>query len=109
MSFADWWVVGAFLVALCSLITFVVFYLVSSHGQALRSAEGRHLVSFRTSLAAFMVMAIVHSFLREYDGRDVVRIVITSSFALAGVQGAVLVVRAQLARRRSARNAAGPR
>lgn len=100
MNAADWIVVVEFLLALAALIVFTIGYISSSHGQALRSPEGRHMINFRGSLAIFMIMAIVHAFIPAYPGRDVVRVVIIGWFAVAAVQGSILMARAQLARRR---------
>lgn len=100
MKIADWIVVGEFLLALASLIVFTVGYISSTRGQALRSPEGRDMLNFRGSLATFMIMAIVHAFIHEYPGRDLVRILVIGWFALAAVQGSLLLYRAQRDHRR---------
>lgn len=104
VSAADWIVIGEFAVALVSLLAFVLFYVVSSHGRAFRSPEGRHLLNFRAALIAWMVMGIVHNLVLTYPGRDAVRVVVIGWAALAAVEGTYLMVRAQLARRRAVRS-----
>lgn len=105
VNVADWLVVAEFAVALLGLIAFVVGYVGSSHGQWARSPEGRHLVNFRSSLAVFMIMAIINSLWHSYPGRDLVRVAIVGWFASAVVQGTWLLYRAQVSRRQAARTA----
>jgi hypothetical protein len=97
---ADLIVVGEFLVFLAALALFVVYYVVSSRGEWRRSPEGRHLVSFRSSLVLFGSMGVVHNLVPPYPGEDVVRCTVVGLTALCAVHGAVLVVRAQVANRR---------
>lgn len=97
---ADLIVAGEFLVFLAALTVFVVYYVVSSHGEWRRSPEGRHMVGFRSSLVLFGVMGVAHNLVAPYPGQDVVRYVVVGAAALGAVQGAVLLVRAQAANRR---------
>ena len=106
LSAADYVVIGEFAVALLGLFYFVIRYAISTEGEWSNSPEGRHLMFFRGSLAAFMVMAIVHSIWRDYPGRDAVRVVVVGTFALAVLHGDMLMERAQRARRRLLRLAA---
>lgn len=103
MSAADWVVIAEFILFLVSLVAFVLFYVVSSHGRAFRSPEGRHLLNFRASLIAWAVMGIVHNLITAYPGRDLVRVAVIGWTALAAIEGTWLMIRAQLARRRQAR------
>lgn len=105
VSVVDWVVVVEFLVALIALIFFVIGYVASSRGRALRTPEGRHMVVFRSSLAVFMLMGMVHNLVIRYPGRDVVRVAVVGVFALAAIQGAVLMLRAQARVRRAAQAA----
>lgn len=100
---ADWIVIGEFALAMVALVVFVLFYAVSSHGQAVRSPEGRHLLNFRAALIVWMAMGIVHNLITAYPGRDAVRIAVIGWAAFAAVEGTYLMVRAQLARRRERR------
>ena len=104
MSAADWVIVAEFFVFLAALVVFVLFYVVSSRGRALRSPEGRHMLSFRGALIAWAVMGIVHNLVTHYPGRDAVRIAVLAWVAFAGLEGTYLMIRAQLARRREARH-----
>lgn len=99
VSAVDWVVATEFFVALLALIHFVIGYIVSSRGRALRTPEGRHLVSFRGSLAIFMAMGAVHNLIDPYPGRDAVRVTVIGLFALTAIWGNVLMMRAQHARR----------
>jgi hypothetical protein len=101
VSVADWIVIGEFIAALAALVAFVLFYTLSSHGRALRSPEGRHLLNFRLALIAWMVMGIIHNLIETYPARDIVRVVVIGWFACAAAQGTFLVIRAQQARRRT--------
>lgn len=101
---ADWIVAAEFLLFLAALTVFVVYYTVSSRGQWRRSAEGRHMVQFRSALVVFGVMGVVHAIVPAYPGRDIVRVAVVGAITLGAVRGAVLVIRAQRASRR-ARNA----
>jgi hypothetical protein len=103
VSAADWVVIAEFILFLVALVAFVLFYVVSSHGRAFRSPEGRHLLNFRAALIAWAAMGITHNLVPAYVGRDVVRIAILGWVAFAAVEGTYLMVRAQLARRRAAR------
>jgi len=109
VSVVDWVVVVEFVIALLALIFFVVGYVASSHGRALRTPEGRHMVFFRGSLVAFMAMGIAHNLVADYPGRDVIRVGIVGVFALASIQGGVLMFRAQRRVRREARAASTER
>lgn len=100
VSAADWLVVAAFLVALVALVAFVVGYVVSSRGDWRRTAEGRHMVNFRSALATLMSVSILHNLVPAYPGRDVVRVLVVSWLAVGAVQGCLLLYRAQRARRR---------
>ena len=103
MSAADWVVISEFVLFMASLVAFVLFYVVSSRGRALRSPEGRHMISFRGALIAWAVMGIFHNLVTNYPGRDAVRIAVLAWVAFAGLEGTYLMIRAQLARRREAR------
>lgn len=105
VSAADWVVAGEFFVALLALIVFVVGYIASSRGRALRTPEGRHMVTFRGSLAVFMAMGIVHNLIGPYPGQGVVRIVVVGVFTLTTIWGDALMARAQLRLRRGRRAA----
>lgn len=102
VSVVDAVVVVEFFVALLALIFFVVGYVASSRGRALRTAEGRHMVMFRGSLVVFMGMGIAHNLVPDYAGRDAVRVAVVGLFALAAIQGGVLLIRAQRRRVRTA-------
>lgn len=102
VSIADWAVAAEFFVALLALIFFVVGYIASTRGRALKTPEGRHLITFRSSLAVFMGMGVVHSLVGPYPGRDAVRVIVVGAFALAALGGDILMTRAQLRRRRDA-------
>ena len=101
VSTADIVVVVEFLIALFALVFFVVGYVASSRGRALRTPEGRHMVFFRGTLVVFMAMGVGHNLVPTYPGRDLVRMSVVGLFALAAIQGGVLLVRAQ---RRRIRN-----
>jgi hypothetical protein len=101
VGIADWVVAGEFFVALLALIYFVVGYIASSRGRAFRSPEGRHLLSFRGSLAVFMAIGVINNLSHDYPGRDALRIVVIGWFALSAIQGVTLMTRAQNARRRA--------
>lgn len=101
VNVADWIVAGEFLLFLTALTVFVAYYTVSSHGQWRRSAEGRHMVQFRSALIAFGIMGVVHALVPAYPGRDVVRVAVIGAAALGAVRGATLVIRAQRAARRA--------
>jgi hypothetical protein len=100
LSFADWIVVGEFGVALFGLVYFCVRYAISTGGDWRRTAEGRHLMLFRGSLALFMLMGVANNVWPAYPGRDAIRVLIIGVFALAVVHGDALLERAQAARRR---------
>ena len=106
VSFASWVVIGEFVVAFVALVVFVLFYTLSSHGRALKSPEGRHMINFRSSLAAWMVMGVVHNLVPDYPGRDLVRVLVIGWAAVAASEGTYLVIRAQRDRRRRSREAA---
>lgn len=91
---------GEFAVALVALIYFVIGYVASSRGRALRSPEGRHMLNFRGSLAVFMAMGLVHNLVADYALRDAVRVAVIGWFAYAAVAGDVQMTRAQRERRR---------
>lgn len=95
VSVADWVVAVEFMVALLALIYFVIGYIASSAGRALKTPEGRHLVNFRGSLAVFMAMGAVHNLVDDYPGRDAVRIIVIGWFVVATLQGNLLMTRAQ--------------
>lgn len=103
MTFADWVVASLAAVAFLGLVYFVVRYAVSTEGDWRRTAAGRHMMFFRGSLAVFMAMAAVHGFVPDYPGRDIVRIVVVASFALAALQGDLLLETSQRARRAALR------
>lgn len=105
MSVADWIVIAEFGLALAALVIFVLFYALSSHGEAFKSPEGRHLLNFRAALIAWMALGILNNLFPSYPGRDVARVVIVGWAALAAVEGSTLVIRAQLRRRRRERQA----
>jgi len=84
---ADYVVIGAFAVAFIGLLTWVVTYAVSTRGDWLRTREGRHLMSFRTSLVLFMALAIVNNVWQHYPGRDVARCIIVPLFAASVIDG----------------------
>jgi hypothetical protein len=100
---ADYVVIGEFCIALLGLLYFVVRYAVSTGGDWLRTAEGRHLMFFRGSLAAWAILGVINNFWLAYPGRDAVRIVIVGLFSLATLHGDALLERAQAARRRRQR------
>lgn len=104
VSAADWVVIAEFVFTLAALLAFVLFYTLSSHGRALHSPEGRHLLNFRAALIAWMIMGIVHNLVTDYAGRDAVRIAVIGWTAFAAAEGTYLMVRAQLARRRQLRS-----
>lgn len=104
MSAADWVVIAEFVLFLVALVAFVLFYVVSSHGRAFRSPEGRHLLNFRAALIAWAAMGITHNLILAYPGRDAVRVFVVGWVAFAAVEGTYLMVRAQLARRRTLRS-----
>jgi hypothetical protein len=76
VTIADWIVAGEFFVGLLALVYFVVGYIASSRGRALRSPEGLHMVSFRGSLALFMALGAINNLVEDYPGRDTLRVVI---------------------------------
>lgn len=87
LDVADWIVVGAFFVALLGLIAWVISYAVWTHGDWRHSREGRHLMTFRSTLAVFMAMGVTNSIWTSYPGRDIVRSIVVPAFALAVLQG----------------------
>jgi hypothetical protein len=100
LSAADLIVIVEFFVALLGLLYFVIRYAVSTEGGWRRTAEGRHLMFFRGSLAAWALMGVVHNLVPDYPGKDAVRVTVVGLFALATVHGDALLERAQAARRR---------
>lgn len=106
LNVADYIVVGEFATALLGLVYFCVRYAISTGGDWLRTAEGRHLMFFRGSLAVFMAMGAANSLIPDYRGRDAVRVIVVGVFALATIHGDALLERAQAARRRRMRRAA---
>lgn len=103
VGITDWVVAGEYFVALLALIYFVVGYIASSRGRAFRSPEGRHLLSFRGSLAVFMAIGVINNLSQAYPGRDALRVVVIGWFALSALQGVVLMTRTQNAKRRDRR------
>lgn len=102
---ADWIVVGEFAIAVGGLVAFVGGYVASSRGGWRFTAEGRHMVNFRGSLAVFMLMGLLHNLFQSYPGRDAVRVAVIGWFALAVLQGCHLLYRAQRRRRLELRRA----
>lgn len=92
--------VGEYAIAFLALAFFVVGYIASSRGRALRTPEGRHLVHFQGSLAVWMAVGVVHNVVGDYPGRDWVRNAVIGWFMLAAIGGSLLMVRAQRRRRR---------
>lgn len=95
LGVADWIVIAGFFTALLGLIAWVVFYAVWTHGDWRRTREGRHLMTFRSTLAVFMAMGVVNNLVTSYPGRDIVRSIVVTSFALAVIQGFRTLVLAQ--------------
>lgn len=95
--------VGEYGVAFLALTFFVVAYIGSTRGRALRTPEGRHMLHFWGSLAVWMVLGVVNNVVGEYPGRDWIRNAVIGSFMLAALGGVRLMVRAQLASRRQRR------
>lgn len=100
MSVADTIAVGEYAVAFLALVVFVVAYISTSHGRALRTPEGRHLLLFRGSLAMWMVLGVVHNLVGPYPGREWVRDGVIGVFMLAALGGDRLMLRAQWRARR---------
>jgi hypothetical protein len=100
VSIADIIAVAEYAVAFLALTFFVIGYISSTRGRALRTAEGRHMLHFRGSLALWMVLGVVNNLAGDYPGRDWVRNAVIGWFMLAALGGDLLMVRAQLARRR---------
>lgn len=87
MTAPDWVVASFAATGFVGLVYFCVRYAVSTEGDWIKTAAGRHLMFFRGSLALFMAMVAVHNFVPAYPGRDAVRILVVGAFALATVQG----------------------
>lgn len=99
MNIADMIAVGEYAIAFLALVVFVVGYVASTRGRALRTPEGRHMLHFRGSLALWMALGVVNNLAGDYPGRDWIRNAIIGSFMLAALGGDLLMIRAQLARR----------
>jgi hypothetical protein len=95
LDVADWIVIVEFAVAFFGLLYFVIRYALSTESDWRKSAAGRHMMLFRSSLCAFMAMGAAHNFLTEYPGRDFVRITVIGVFAASVIQGDRLLTRAQ--------------
>lgn len=100
MGIADWVAVVEYAAAFLALVVFVVAYLASSRGRALRTAEGRHLLHFRGSLAAWMLISVLRGLAGPYPGNTWVRDAVMLWFMLAAFGGDWLMLRAQLRTRR---------
>jgi hypothetical protein len=103
LDVADYIVIVEFAVAVLGLLYFVIRYAVSTGGDWVRTAEGRHLMTFRGSLAAWAILGVINNFWLSYPGRDAIRVVIVGLFSLATLHGDALLERAQAARRRRQR------
>lgn len=103
MGISDWVAVAEYGIAFLALVTFVAGYLASSHGRALRTREGRHLLHFRASLALWMALGVVNNIVGDYPARDWVRNLVIGWFVFAALGGNVLMFRAQAANRRHRR------
>lgn len=100
MSAANWIIVVEFGVFMLALIGFVIGYTLSSRGRWADSAEGRHLVSFRSALALWGLMGVVHGLTPDYAGQDLVRVTVVGLVSLTALHGCYIMARAQLATRR---------
>lgn len=100
MSVADKIAVGLYGVAFLALAFFVIVYIASSRGRALRTPEGRHMVHFRGSLVVWMALGVVNNLVGDYPGRDWIRDAVVASFMLAAIDGGRIMMRAQRRNRR---------
>jgi len=98
LNWADWEVTGAFALAFFGLLTWVIGYAWSTGGEWARTAIGRDQMWLRVSLVVFMAMAVPNSIWAHYPGRDEIRVVVVTTFAMAVVNGCRVLLRAQLAR-----------
>jgi glucose uptake protein GlcU len=92
--------VVAFVVALLALVTFVIGFAVTSRGDWRRTREGRHLVVFRSGIAALLGVSLVNAIVGRYAGEDVLGAAVVIWVAASAVNGCVLMFRAQARRRR---------
>lgn len=99
LDLADYLVIGAFVIALVGLVSWVVTYAVTTRGDWRLTREGRHLMAFRTSLALFMAMGIANNVWLSYPGRDLIRVTIVSLFAVSVLDGLRVLLIAQAHRR----------
>lgn len=107
LTSADYLVIGAFGVAFVGLAAWVITYAVSTRGDWMRTREGRHLMTFRASLLAFMAMGALNNIFPAYPGRDAVRVGVVGSFAVSVMYGLhVLLVAQREGRARRAAEAA---
>lgn len=102
MNTPDIIAVVAYTVAFVALVVFVVGYLVTSRGRALRTPEGRHMLHFRGSLALFMLNGAIYNAFGSYPGRAWVRTAIVIWFMASAIGGDWLMLRAQRQARRKA-------
>ena len=102
LTAADYLVIGAFAIASLGLLAWVTIYAWTTRGDWMLTREGRHLMTFRSSLLLFMISGVANNLWRSYPGRDEIRVAVVSLFALSVLDAIRVLVIAQASRRERA-------